>query len=438
MFTIIRIKKVDYVHSDEVFEYAPIYCKGSRSSRELIKKKEINDNNYIFARLSKTTEGKWVTSDGSSSKMDKTMFKHEFVINIKEIKKKMNTSDSDSDIDDGEISEAPDIIELEDNEKFRDSEGNVLEIETRGDDRKSDQVYFKVEDVSEYFNMKSLHKSLLEKTTSYKIGIDFKYFLCKKDKNLENKTSKKIKVIKKMFLTYEGMLRVLFVSRNDKTKPFIKWATETLFTVQMGTQNQKQKLSSKLLGTNAEVIKEVFNTHASTVPCVYLFTLGLVKDLRKSMKICDSYDDTSIVCKYGRTDSIKRRTSEHMKTYGKIKHTDLKLKHYSYIDLQYMAEAESDIKQFVNDMDLSFKYENQEELLILPQKLMTQIKNQYELISKKYIGHNTELVAKIKNLENEVEILNHKITFEQQNVQMEQKNNEILQLKLFIAESKLK
>ena len=63
-----------------------------------------------------------------------------------------------------------------------------------------------------------------------------------------NQTSKKVIVNKELFLTYEGMLRVLFVSKNGKTRRFIKWATETLFTVQMGTIEQKNKIISSIKG----------------------------------------------------------------------------------------------------------------------------------------------------------------------------------------------
>jgi hypothetical protein len=68
----------------------------------------------------------------------------------------------------------------------------------------------------------------------------------------------------------------------------------------------------------ATVIKEVFSKDANTLPCVYLFSLGYVKDLRKSM---------TIVCKYGFTKELARRTSEHITNFTKIKGCDLKLKY---------------------------------------------------------------------------------------------------------------
>jgi hypothetical protein len=141
--------------------------------------------------------------------------------------------------------------------------------------------------------------------------------------NSSNQTSKKVIVTKELFLTYEGILRVLFVSRNNKTRQFIKWITEILFTIQMGSYEQKNTLVSNILGCPAKVVKEIFNTDANTLPCVYLFTLGYVKDLRQSLNIDNSFNDESIVAKYGFTKDLSRRTGEHIKSFSKIENVDL-------------------------------------------------------------------------------------------------------------------
>lgn len=74
-------------------------------------------------------------------------------------------------------------------------------------------------------------------------------------------------------------------------------STQILYTHQFGTIEKKQKLASKLLGVHADACKEVFNKSASSIPCVYLFTLGTVKELRGSMAILDKYSDDLIICK---------------------------------------------------------------------------------------------------------------------------------------------
>lgn len=114
-------------------------------------------------------------------------------------------------------------------------------------------------------------------------------------------------------MTYNGILRVLFTYRNNKTEHFVSWATETLFTAQMGTKEQKQKLSSKLLGVDANAIKEVLNKDANILPCVYLFTFNTVKELRESISIDEKYNDDDIVCKFGFTKDLPQRTEQHQK-----------------------------------------------------------------------------------------------------------------------------
>ena len=111
--------------------------------------------------------------------------------------------------------------------------GNIVEIETRGS-RNCNDIFFKVKDVSVGFEMDRLQNTLVDDRWGYENNKDYKYFMCKKNKN---------KITKEVFLTYEGILRVLFVSKSGKTKQFIKWATETLFTVQMGTKQQKKTIS---------------------------------------------------------------------------------------------------------------------------------------------------------------------------------------------------
>ena len=70
LFNIVTIKGDQYVQADELFEHAPLFCKKSRSTRALMENKAVPEDMCIFAKLSKKTEGKWLSSDGSSVKMD--------------------------------------------------------------------------------------------------------------------------------------------------------------------------------------------------------------------------------------------------------------------------------------------------------------------------------------------------------------------------------
>lgn len=113
-----------------------------------------------------------------------------------------------------EILKAPKIIELDSQEKFKDNDNNIIEIETRGS-RECQNIFFRVKDIETNFSINNLYSTLLHKNGSYDNNIDYKFFLCKRKKNSHKKTKKDI-MRKELFLTYEGILRVLFLSRSEK------------------------------------------------------------------------------------------------------------------------------------------------------------------------------------------------------------------------------
>lgn len=235
-------------------------------------------------------------------------------------------------------------------------------------------------------------------------------------------------------------MRVLFTSRSGCANNFIKWATETLFVAQMGTAPQKEKLVSKILGVNAKVIKEVFNTECNTMPCVYLFTLNTVKELRESMAIDEKYPDDAIVCKYGFTKDLSRRTAEHIAKYEKIKNVQLKLKHYCYIDPQYVAQAESHIRESMISYDAVLDFENTNELVIVTKSMVRTIDDLYDLIGKKYMGHCADFVRQLREAEFRCEKMTAEHQFEIANLKHEnkmlQKEFEIVELKMQLMQAK--
>ncbi len=418
----ITYEKNKYVSIDDILKNAPIFCKGIRTGRDFLKKKEIKNKYFVYARLK---GNEWEINEGKSVKYDRVFVKKSCLDKMNDLQKEIK---GESVTDSEGIEKAPDIIELNDNEKFKDENGNVLEIETRGE-REHDKIFFKVKDVAKGFDMNNLQIVLLAKNTLYKEEKDYNFFTCENQKKVLKKTSKK-----ELFLTYQGMLHVLFASHSGKASQFTKWATETLFTVQMGTNEQKTKLSSKTLGTNIETVNEVFNTNANTLPVIYLFTLGYVKDLRKSMNISKEYKDDMIVSIYGCTKDFQRRTNEHDKFYKKITGTELKLKCHTYIDPQYIFKAESDISEFMDDMNCKFAYEKEKEMVILDEKKLKKVHKRYEELSKLYMGHIKELMMEKEKLETKVreqedKMKIQKLEFELKIQQLE-KDLEIERLKL--------
>ena len=54
---IITINDKQYIMGDYLYNNAPIYSKGCRSSRDIISKKQIEAKNYIYAR---NKDNKWL------------------------------------------------------------------------------------------------------------------------------------------------------------------------------------------------------------------------------------------------------------------------------------------------------------------------------------------------------------------------------------------
>jgi hypothetical protein len=395
-----------YVQAEYVLHHAPIYSKGCRGTRDMLKKKNITD--YIFMRYNKD---KWEVSNGSSQKFDKVFIPNTLLDNIPEL------NNMDTIVDDNGIEKAPPIIYLKEHEKFYDNDGNTLDIETRGE-RNINGTYFKVKDVMEGFNIKRLNEYIVDKRRDgYIENKHYKYFICIEYGSAVNTPHKEL------FLTYNGIMRVLFASQSSTADKFLYWATNTLFAVQMGTEKQKNELVSNIKGVSYESIQELFSINAREMPCVYLTALNTVDVLRNEMNIDMSYPNDSIVYKFGKTIDFETRKNGHKQDFKKINHLlDMKLVCYTYIDPLHITNAEN----YINDKieHLKFKWDDKDELVILSKEDMKCVKIMYENVGMKYAGHAAENNKQIQEFENEIENLKLRHTYE-----LTLKDNEIMSQK---------
>jgi hypothetical protein len=247
---LIKINKINYYKVDDIITEYSNFKKGCKTIADMISKHKITDNDRIYAKLIKN---KWIETDGKNKKFDKFFvtedwFDENFGEELGEIK------------DDTE--DAPPIIKLKENEKFFDNDGNIVEIEVRGE-RDIEKCYFKVSDISKGFDIKRLHNLIIDKNTLYEENKHYKYFYSD-DYNAVVKGK-----IKKLFLTYDGILKVLYTSRGKNASKFTKWASKTLFVAQLGTKTQKTKLASKLLGVDTNSMMNVLKTMPVAASCIY-------------------------------------------------------------------------------------------------------------------------------------------------------------------------
>ena len=245
-------------------------------------------------------------------------------------------------------------------------------------------MYFRVLHVAKYFNNNSLRKSVADKTGSYKQGVDYIYIDIPKARN-------------SLFLTYTGLLRCSFVSRSVTPSHFFDWSIKTLFATQFDTKDKINKLVSNIKGIPYDIVGDIFLKNAGSVACVYLISLGTVKQLRTIMNIDSKYHDDDIVSKFGFTADFKYRMNGHKNEYGDIGVVlDLNLTIFACIDPIFLPTAEKDIKFFCKD--IKAKYKKHEEIVIVSRATRKDIKMLFKNISQKYSGNS----AQFEQLSNEM------------------------------------
>jgi hypothetical protein len=346
---------------------------------------------------------------------------------------------NNDDVENKTIEKAPKIIYLDDNEKFRDTDGNIVEIETRGT-KKYNDIYFKVAHVSKGFNMKYLNKALTNKSRAgYVRNVDYTKFLIASINDGQETTNKNNKSA--LYLTYSGLLRVLFVSRNKNVERFQEWAMKTLFTIQMGKEEEKVKLGTSILNIPERTYRAVFKKHANKLPSIYLIYLGNVGELRNTFGIDNSIPNDSGVYKYGFTDDLGRRIGEHEDKYGKLDNVQIVLTTFHVIDPKYTCEAEGDIREECNAYEINLQTEGYKELIVLNKKQLEHVKKNYGRIGRDYAGHTAELQEQNVKLKGEIERLTtllesndkyHKLELKNKDYIIENKDLKIENLELQI------
>jgi hypothetical protein len=339
-----------------------------------------------------------------------------------------------------EAMRAPPLIELADNEKFVDADGNRLDIEVRGTKSIND-IYFNVKDVGDRFKIGDVRNTLVHPDSKFLLDVHYRLFKRKRGETVGKPSNKKAQ--KSLFLTFRGLTRLLYVSHSKHAEHFQDWANKLLFTAQMGTREEKRILFDKILGYDAKIASDVIGRGVSIISCIYLFTLGYVKDLRDTMTIDPRFGDDEIVCKYGRTNNLMRRSGEHMLAFSKIAGVDLRLRCYVYVDNQYTPEAEGEVKQYFKALGANIVYQTSEELVSVKSEQLVRIEELYQNIGNKYMVDNNEMIAALKHKDYEIRELkqiNEKqalvLEIAQKDHEMYKKDREIQMLRMQLEHMK--
>ena len=414
-----RINGKNYYEYREIQEHHSVLTKSCRTISVFLKKRKIPDNQWIYARLK---QGKWVMSDGSSTKVDKMFVRMRYF--------DAHLAPEEDEEAEPEHPILPDPIALKKSEMFHDQDGKVIKIKVVGE-KKEDGIYFCCKDVSVGFGLKHLMDTVTGKEGAYEEHEHYQWFSDDSSVN-SGKCSRSV-----AYLTYEGVLKVLFSSRKKSTKQFRTWATKTLFTAQMGTAAQKRQLASDLTGISVDGIKNMCSVSAGIIVCIYLFALGTVRELRKGMEIDEEYDDDDLVCKFGKTNDLNRRSNEHAITYGNIAGLDLRLMYHGQIDVQHATKAEGEIAAVFASHEMMFSYQGSKEIVIIPRKKLAAIKKAYDAYISLNRGRVAEMVTLLEKKDHEIEMVHKDKALLEKDVTILQKDNEILRKDKLILQLQL-
>ena len=237
--------------------------------------------------------------------------------------------------------------------------------------------------------MKNLVRNLILEHTAFKNMEDYEKFLVAQSTTMYDSGSAEETTRKRTYFTYNGLLKVIFRSNSGTAYRFRKWASKVIYTAHLGTDEQRYEQALDMVGVNSSIVKEVFDTCVTKVPCVYLFYIGKVKNMVKDYPELKPFR-SGMVFKYGKTISLHRRLIEHIDTYGSLKNSDLKLSQWSPINEKMITKAENSLSRFFKDKKIPFQ--GHSEIVVLSRTDLGEVKVKYLEVYNTF-GIVTDLAA---------------------------------------------
>lgn len=353
-----------------------------RTSRQVIEKRDIPKDQYFIVKKKGALYEESTLSYMRAKVLIKTGWVHTFV--DREANPEMSTGPRN----------APPILEMREEEKFTDDEGNVYEVEMRGEEKTEDKVRFKGRDLERVFQIPRLRETIQIENTSYQEYNDYEFLLVQNPTisdsgQVESGPSQvKRENKKRLYFTYQGLIKVINKSRSGVAARFMHWLTHVVFVAHLGDDEAKANLAFELTETNPNVLKTFLSKCMSKMSCVYLFNIGKVKDLKRHEPALQQYNK-GFLFKFGRTDDLLRRTAEHCGTYGKMTGNKFKLQCFSPVDHLDEVNAENDVRDFFSigggfEQSKFVEIGNYDELVILDKSELATTKKFYSDTAVKY------------------------------------------------------
>lgn len=171
-----------------------------------------------------------------------------------------------------------------------------------------------------------------------------------------------------------------------------------LLMPQQPVVNQRRKtIQRELLGYDTIDMLPKLEVCVCDISCIYLFVVGKVDKLRQEMNIDPKFDDTMYVIKYGLTNNLARRTDEHMRKFGELQNSELKLKFYVPMLEIYLPTAEIEIETYLNTLNARIKWKDMVELAVVNIPILDALKIQYINLGKTRSGTLIEITQRYEN-----------------------------------------
>jgi hypothetical protein len=394
---IIVCDNTPYYDTDDIRRLTPSYFADCKTNRLIVERKCLTLNDHIFAIQKGNGWSKTSANNPKSKLLICVKWVMVYLPQFKELC--------------AENIRMPPLVELSQEARFRTADGKVANIEIRGEIGHNTCV-FRGKDIAKYFNIPNL-LAVVSNPSIYIKYVDFVVFIGKgKGKTV-------------LFITLEGMFKLLYMGNNPNAQTFRIWAT-SMFESNMNsarlmppdvpptptpTPTIVAPEVNEEYGANYQMIKSVFACNTSKTPVVYLYSIGKANDLLEG-----NYLNGDLLCKFGCTNDLERRCGEHFKTYRKEFDTNIQLLCFSVIELKYIFDAETNIKQYFKSSLVD--YNGSRELCIINTKEISKIRQYYGLLQNSYIGRFEEMNAKISGLEKEILELNHLIKIKEKDYEI--------------------
>jgi hypothetical protein len=348
-------------------DYDIVYFYGCANVKTIVAKKGLAEGDFIYAHEKK---GEWILSHAGYNRA-KLFLREEWVLaNVPKMGQAAASAET--------YMEAPPVLVLEEHEKFTDTDGRKIEIEVCGE-RTHDGIFFKVKDVSAGFNMPTLDKTIMNTDAGYSKTDHYATFITRTNDNPYSPPT-----MKHLYLTYKGILRVLFCSRSGNADRFVDWAVRKLFTIQYDVPVAKAALAAELMaGADMKAVRAV-TAGSAPLPAIYLFAIGRARALLPESG--DTYDPDAVLYKFGRTDNLKRRMQEHAKTYQEMFRAAITLPLFAVVDGEFLAKAEVRVAEHFDAIGARVQHAGQAELVVLTKKQFEYTKGVYGLLPAAYLA----------------------------------------------------